>query len=483
MKKIALALSSMLLAAWPTHASRTSVLGEDVNIIASDGIEISAYWQSVESAKATITLFHMGGGSAHGEYPNIAPKLNSYGFNTLAVDLRSGGDRLGAPNKTAARLGEDVSYCDAYPDLVGSLNWVTANTTDVPVIAWGSSFSAALTIQLAAKQGNEIAGALAFSPASGGPMEDCKPDLFIGDVSIPMMMLRPDNEMEVPSVIAQAKAFRNLGYPYLEVAGGRHGSLMLDETRTEKDMHGAWGRVLSFLNYLAIHKIEAYPSQALDIQSEGWELKADFVSPNIRKDEIAPAVLLLSQANGLRHDYALLAQSLADRGVASLRVDLRAHGDSTNLGRFEPPFSEHLQLLEGTERDIVAALNTLKMQIVVDKQRIAVLGASYSGEYMALAGREVGYEHAYVALAPGSFSDESISQIDASGADWLFVRAEQEFDFFDEIFDEIRNQSKKAVIRVVPGSGHATNLLSLKRDLLNEIAEWLAEVLRGPSTS
>jgi hypothetical protein len=39
------------------------------------------------------------------------------------------------------------------------------------------------------------------------------------------------------------------------------------------------------------------------------------------------------------------------------------------------------------------------------------MGASYSGEELAEAGRIIGYVQAYVELSPGSFSDESIDGI------------------------------------------------------------------------
>ena len=51
-----------------------------------------------------------------------------------------------------------------------------------------------------------------------------------------------------------------------------------------------------------------------------------------------------------RLDKELLAFLDAHR----LRLDLRAHGASTNLGRFVPP--EGLPLLQGSERDVRTAL-------------------------------------------------------------------------------------------------------------------------------
>jgi len=34
-----------------------------------------------------------------------------------------------------------------------------------------------------------------------------------------------------------------------------------------------------------------------------------------------------------------MAEALADRDIASLRIDLRGHGESTSLGTFDPELS------------------------------------------------------------------------------------------------------------------------------------------------
>lgn len=236
-------------------------VGEEITLNASDGVVISAYWQKAKPSKTsspnvdsgdganpTILLFHMAGSSAHGEYSEIAPIFNDAGYNTLAVDLRSGGDRLGAPNKTASRLGEtDIGYCEAYPDMVAALGWAKANAGGGPIVVLGSSFSAGLVIKLGAQHQQDIAGVLAFSPASGTPMADCRPEPFLAEMTIPLIAFRPDREMAIESVIAQAAAFRAAGVPYVEIADGRHGSLMLRESQTGTKMDHVWAPVLQFI--------------------------------------------------------------------------------------------------------------------------------------------------------------------------------------------------------------------------------------------
>lgn len=230
-------------------------VGTEVSFPSTDGLEVSAYW-STPQTEATdeppvVLLFHMAGASAMGEYAETVERLNGEGYATLAVDLRSGGDRLGGGNKTAERVGDaELSFCDSYPDMVAALNWVAANSKNQKTFAVGSSYSAALVVRLAAEHNDSLTGALAFSPASGAPMEGCRPEQFLDSLTTPLVAFRPDREMAIESVQSQAEVFRAKGIRYLEIENGRHGSLMLRSSVTGTDMEHAWEPVLSFLHSL-----------------------------------------------------------------------------------------------------------------------------------------------------------------------------------------------------------------------------------------
>ena len=119
-----------------------------------------------------------------------------------------------------------------------------------------------------------------------------------------------------------------------------------------------------------------------------------------------------------------LAQQLAARGIASLRLDLPGHGESTNLGRFIPSEVDEAgreQMIWESNIDVAAAHQFLKNYPGIDPDRIGMIGGSYSGEEMAEAGREHGYAQAYVELSPGSFTEASIQSIDTSEVPWLFI--------------------------------------------------------------
>ena len=218
--------------------------------------------------------------------------------------------------------------------------------------------------------------------------------------------------------------------------------------------------------------------QRVVVASDGWEIVGDLRIPSVRAP--VPAVLMLNKAAGDRSAYTSLATRLAERGVASFRVDLRAHGESTNLGVFNPEEPGGTAILEGTSHDVVAALSFLKGHAGIDSSRIGVVGASYSGEAMAEAGRQAGFAKAYVALSPGSFSTESARGIDGSGAAWLFIRSRDEPVTWVQIaVDSAMAFSRVAEAWLVPGSEHASRILPVQPGIVDRIASWLASNLEN----
>ena len=100
---------------------------------------------------------------------------------------------------------------------------------------------------------------------------------------------------------------------------------------------------------------------------------------------------------------------------------------------------------------------------------------------MAEAGRLYGNAQAYVALSPGSFSDESIDAIDSSGIPWLFIASRDERHLHD-IVASLREKSHSVELLMVPGTEHASRLLSTHPSLAERIAVWLASKLEVPSS-
>jgi dienelactone hydrolase len=214
--------------------------------------------------------------------------------------------------------------------------------------------------------------------------------------------------------------------------------------------------------------------QRVIVHSRGWELIGDLMLPAV--DSSAAAVLMLNQAAGDRRVYEELAHHLAARAIASLRLDLPGHGESTNIRAFVPGEQERDPIIWESQVEVVAAYQYLTSHDRVDGSRIAVVGASYSGEEMAEAGRLHGYAQAYVALSPGSISDASINGIDSSGVPWLLIVSRDDR-FLKEITAEVRARSETAEVLALPGTAHASDLLARNPGLAERVAVWIEKRL------
>lgn len=222
-----------------------------VTTAAADGLVIygETFFGGLGPDAPLILLFHQGGSNGRGEYADIVPWLNAAGYRAIAWDQRSGGGLYGRENRTAAQLpeGTDLSYCDAYPDLEAALAYVTAQGLADKAVVWGSSYSGSLIFRLAAEQPDRIAGVIGFSPASGGPMLECRARLWAEDITAPVFVLRPGSEMQSPSVQQQRDIVTGIGAAFRVEENGIHGSSMLVDGRTGHDMSAARAAVLDWL--------------------------------------------------------------------------------------------------------------------------------------------------------------------------------------------------------------------------------------------
>jgi len=140
----------------------------NISFKSTDGLLITAdsYTPHNSSTTPLIVLFHQAG-SSRGEYNEIAPRLNKLGFNCIAVDLRSGEYSRGKDNETAIRAanaGLPTSYADALPDIIAALNYADTHYSNSKIIAWGSSYSAALALKVAGDQPELVDAVISFSP-------------------------------------------------------------------------------------------------------------------------------------------------------------------------------------------------------------------------------------------------------------------------------------------------------------------------------
>ncbi len=197
-----------------------------------DGLEITAdVYMTLPDSAPFIILFHQAGYS-RGEYREIAPRLNSLGFNCMAIDQRSGDGVNGVVNETAKRAresGRGHTYLDAVQDMEAAIAYAKAHYAKGKFIIWGSSYSAALVLKIAGDQPHIADGVLAFSP--GEYFTDLgKSDTFIRDsakkIVMPVFITSAKNEKKNWWSIYEAIPGNNKTY-FLPQVKGIHGSKAL----------------------------------------------------------------------------------------------------------------------------------------------------------------------------------------------------------------------------------------------------------------
>lgn len=152
---VAFALISML--------GGNAVAAESVTLHAADQVTV---YGTLNKARAdndkVLLLFHQASASRH-EYDPLIARFNQLGFDTLAIDQRSGGDLFGGHNRTVQTLGRSADYLDAAPDLDAALAWARERHYG-RIVAVGSSYSSALVILLAARHPPGLTAIASFSP-------------------------------------------------------------------------------------------------------------------------------------------------------------------------------------------------------------------------------------------------------------------------------------------------------------------------------
>jgi alpha-beta hydrolase superfamily lysophospholipase len=240
------ASSALVVAAALTACSPAERGPEALALRANDGVTVHATLYAAVRPRAVIMLFHQAGSSA-AEYATIAPRLAASGYEALAIDQRSGGDLFG-PNRTVRGIGRSTGYAAVEPDLEAALAW--AKGRRLPVIAWGSSYSAALVLRLAARHPGSLAAVLAFSP--GEYLDDAGAvRRAAAGVLAPIFVAAASDPGERRAALAiLAAAHSSHEVAYLPASAGVHGSSTLIAARNPKGAALAWRAVEGFLRRL-----------------------------------------------------------------------------------------------------------------------------------------------------------------------------------------------------------------------------------------
>jgi hypothetical protein len=127
-------------------------------------------------------------------------------------------------------------------------------------------------------------------------------------------------------------------------------------------MYGLLFKAATVLFALCLISTHSSADTSVTIDSDGWQLKGDLSVP---ESPVAFAILL-HKAAGDRSAYNEMVKILARDSIASIRLDLRGHGESTNLGSFDPTLSRYLDpdderivrnfdLIRAGDKDILVA--------------------------------------------------------------------------------------------------------------------------------
>ncbi len=214
-----------------------------------DGIDIaSELYMPHPKTAPFIVLFHQANWS-RGEYKEIAPKLNSMGYNCMAVDLRSGGSVNDVTNQTklnAVKAMKDTQYIHALPDMRAAVTYAATHFAEGKLIIWGSSYSAALSIKVGSEMKDQVDGILAFSPGEYFASEGRD---FIASaaqkIKDPIFITSAKGEKNAWWGIYVAISAENKTY-YLPESMGNHGSRALWSKFTDADDY--WAAVSAFLS-------------------------------------------------------------------------------------------------------------------------------------------------------------------------------------------------------------------------------------------
>jgi pimeloyl-ACP methyl ester carboxylesterase len=247
--RIMSAVSCALLCCTVTLAAQQPA---EVRIRASDGTTVvgDLYRAAVTADSPAILLFHQGGGDARGEYADIIPRLLENGFHVLSTDVRGGGSRFGEGHR-APPLDTRAGYCGAYPDIDAAVSMARANGLHGPLILWGSSYTATLVVQAAARRSADVRAVLAFSPAGGELLDGCHASEYapwLVQAGIPLFITRSSEELANEDARSRFDQLIEQGAQAFVAEGGGHGSSLLVDSRFHGDVTPLWTAVLEFLH-------------------------------------------------------------------------------------------------------------------------------------------------------------------------------------------------------------------------------------------
>jgi hypothetical protein len=213
-----------------------------------DGLMITADKSVTPSHENWMLLCHQAGFS-RGEYIETACEFNEIGFNTLAIDQRSGQETNGIANETVKRAtdaGLPTNYSDAEQDIRAAIDYLYELSGGKPIIVCGSSYSSALVLKVGA--GNEkVRAILSFSPGEYYRGESVQ--AWATAVHKPLFATSSKSESADLTVLLE-NMDDQFAFHFIPEQEGVHGSRALWATQNNNQEY--WDALNLFLSNLAL---------------------------------------------------------------------------------------------------------------------------------------------------------------------------------------------------------------------------------------
>lgn len=177
-------------------------------------------------------------------------------------------------------------------------------------------------------------------------------------------------------------------------------------------------RVLTLLPVLAAGLLASEPTR-LDMSlatKDGCTLKGTLTVPApARKGGKAPLVILAHQFRASRAGWGDLPERLHARGIATLALDLRGHGESEGPAKVTEDFMASAKAVgfDKIPGDLALAAAWARKQKGIDRRRVALAGSSVGAFSAVLAARDV-RAVAVLALSPagsGAWGEGALDQL------------------------------------------------------------------------
>ncbi|MFI5180173.1 MAG: alpha/beta hydrolase [Thermoanaerobaculia bacterium] len=203
--------------------------------------------------------------------------------------------------------------------------------------------------------------------------------------------------------------------------------------------------------------------------NDGVSLAASWRPVTQRPD--APAVLLLHDFSRERRDWEPLAPEFTERGLATLAIDLRAHGESTKKNGKPLPISpRQMNDPNGFPRDVEAACRWLRERA----PKLGAVGLSLGGSLTVLASA-AGLVDTAVVVSTNADRVSSLAggrPTAARGA--LFIASEQAPQRADSARALYASASEPKKLLLVPGAAHNLVLFAEHPEAKAAMFDWLA---------